>query len=69
MDATLIRGALVPAFMRLAGNANWWAPRPLRRLYHRFGLSEAEGRPPMPSGEDPHARVDPDKLAASRRRP
>jgi RND superfamily putative drug exporter len=41
MDATLIRGALVPAFMRLAGNANWWAPAPLRRLYDRFGISEA----------------------------
>jgi len=41
MDATLIRGALVPAFMRLAGNANWWAPRPLRRLYDRFGISES----------------------------
>src|SRR6185437_1077980 len=23
MDATLVRGVLVPAFMRLAGNANW----------------------------------------------
>ncbi|MGH2693708.1 MAG: MMPL family transporter [Actinomycetota bacterium] len=42
MDATLIRGALVPAFMRLAGRANWWAPRPLRRLHDRFGLSESE---------------------------
>ena len=41
MDATLIRAALVPAFMRLAGNANWWAPRPLRRLYERIGLREA----------------------------
>lgn len=27
MDATLVRGILVPAFMRLAGRANWWAPR------------------------------------------
>jgi len=27
MDATLVRGVLVPAFMRLAGRANWWAPR------------------------------------------
>jgi len=43
MDATLIRGALVPAFMRLAGNANWWAPAPLRRLYDRFGISEHDG--------------------------
>jgi len=42
MDATLIRGALVPAFMRLAGGANWWAPRPLRRFHDRFGLREAE---------------------------
>jgi RND superfamily putative drug exporter len=38
MDATLIRATLVPAFMRLAGEANWWAPAPLRRLYERFGL-------------------------------
>ena len=42
MDATLIRGALVPAFMRLAGSANWWAPAPLKRLYERFGFSESE---------------------------
>ena len=28
MDATVIRGLLVPAFMRLAGPANWWAPVP-----------------------------------------
>jgi putative drug exporter of the RND superfamily len=41
VDATLVRGALVPAFMRLAGRANWWAPRPLRRLHDRIGLREA----------------------------
>ncbi|WP_426450282.1 MMPL family transporter [Paenibacillus sp. S-38] len=41
VDATLIRAILVPALMRLAGEANWWAPRPLRRLYERFGLQEA----------------------------
>jgi putative drug exporter of the RND superfamily len=40
MDAFLIRATLVPAFMRLAGDANWWAPRPLRRFYARFGFSE-----------------------------
>jgi len=56
MDATLIRGALVPAFMRLAGNANWWAPRPLRRLYGRFGLSEADAhRPPAHPPDVPEA--------------
>jgi len=26
MDAFIIRGLLVPAIMKLAGNANWWAP-------------------------------------------
>ena len=50
MDATLIRGVLVPAFMRLAGEANWWAPRPLRRLHDRFGISESDGAPsPSPT--------------------
>src|SRR5919112_1965241 len=42
MDATLVRGVLVPAFMRLAGRANWWAPRPLRALHDRLGLRESE---------------------------
>jgi RND superfamily putative drug exporter len=40
MDAFLIRGTLVPAFMRLAGSWNWWAPAPLRRLHQRIGVSE-----------------------------
>ncbi|WEB45108.1 MMPL family transporter [Streptomyces yunnanensis] len=40
LDATLVRGVLVPAAMRLAGRANWWAPPPLRRLHDRLGLSE-----------------------------
>jgi RND superfamily putative drug exporter len=30
MDAGLVRGVLVPAFMQLAGGANWWAPAPWR---------------------------------------
>jgi RND superfamily putative drug exporter len=41
VDATLVRCLLVPATMTLLGNANWWAPAPLRRLYARFGLREA----------------------------
>jgi RND superfamily putative drug exporter len=40
MDATVIRATLVPAFMRLAGRANWWAPGPLRRVYERWGIHE-----------------------------
>jgi RND superfamily putative drug exporter len=35
VDATVIRAVLVPAFMRLAGRANWWAPEALRRLQRR----------------------------------
>jgi RND superfamily putative drug exporter len=31
MDAFVIRGMLVPALMKLAGNATWWAPRILRK--------------------------------------
>ncbi len=45
VDATLIRAALVPAFMRLAGDANWWAPAPLRRIYERWGFSDADPEP------------------------
>jgi RND superfamily putative drug exporter len=41
VDATLVRGVLVPSFMRLAGDANWWAPPPLRRLYRRIGLTDS----------------------------
>ncbi|MFT2016372.1 MMPL family transporter [Streptomyces sp. 796.1] len=51
MDATLVRGALVPAFMRLAGRANWWAPGPLRALHAKVGLRE-EAAEPGPPGED-----------------
>jgi RND superfamily putative drug exporter len=32
LDATLVRVLIVPATMRLFGNANWWAPRALQRL-------------------------------------
>ena len=42
LDATVIRATLVPAFMRLAGEANWWAPAPLRRLHERIGISHGE---------------------------
>jgi hypothetical protein len=41
MDATLIRGVLVPAIMRFAGENHWWAPRRLRQLHALIGLSEA----------------------------
>nr|MCH9701699.1 MMPL family transporter [Actinomycetes bacterium] len=41
VDATLVRMVLVPAFMRLMGERNWWAPHWLRRIHDRLGISEA----------------------------
>ena len=41
IDATIVRALLVPSLMRLLGDRNWWAPRPLARLHRRIGLSES----------------------------
>jgi putative drug exporter of the RND superfamily len=50
VDAFVIRGMLVPAVMKLAGSAAWWAPRFLRR------------RPAPPGPHDGNERypIDPD---------
>jgi RND superfamily putative drug exporter len=40
IDATIVRGILVPAFMRVMGSVNWWAPRWVQRLVARLGLYE-----------------------------
>jgi RND superfamily putative drug exporter len=56
LDATVIRGLLVPAFMRLAGPANWWTPAPLRRLHRRFGIAERPS--PLLPGDPTGAPVD-----------
>jgi RND superfamily putative drug exporter len=45
IDATLVRALVVPAVMRLLGDWNWWAPRPLRRLYDRAGLGDFKLEP------------------------
>ena len=42
VDATIVRCLLVPATMSLLGRWNWWTPRPLRRLYDRYGLRERD---------------------------
>ncbi|WP_373235150.1 MMPL family transporter [Mycobacterium marinum] len=44
LDAVLIRTVLVPAFMRLLGRANWWAPAPLRQWHNRWGLVDESRR-------------------------
>jgi RND superfamily putative drug exporter len=48
VDATVVRVLLVPAVMRLLGPVNWWAPKPLRRLYARYGIRETETAPASP---------------------
>ncbi len=49
LDATIVRALLVPSLMRLFGEWNWWAPKPLRRVYARLGFSESEPIEATPS--------------------
>ena len=47
VDATLVRGLVVPSVMELMGRANWWAPRPLldaRRRLLSPGSGQRRGR-------------------------
>jgi uncharacterized membrane protein YdfJ with MMPL/SSD domain len=59
LDATLVRMLLVPATLRLLGDASWWAPGPLRRLYARYGLHEDDesGRGAVASSQPEAART------------
>jgi putative drug exporter of the RND superfamily len=41
LDATVVRALLVPSLMRLFGEWNWWAPKPLRRVFARLRTAEA----------------------------
>lgn len=49
LDAFVVRALLVPSLMKLLGGANWWSPRPLRRLHRRvgpaLGAAEVESSP------------------------
>ena len=47
-DATVIRALLVPALMRLLGNANWWMPRVAARALF---VREPEPLPDSPATE------------------
>ncbi len=53
LDAFIIRGTLVPAFMRLAGDANWWAPAWMQRIHERVGISEHIELDDGPAGGEP----------------
>jgi RND superfamily putative drug exporter len=68
IDATVVRGLLVPATMRLLGAANWWAPAPLRRAWERFGFREdGGGARPVPAIEQlyPYVLSAPDPVYAA----
>ena len=47
VDATLVRMVLVPAAMKLTGNANWWIPAWLNRLLPTIH-GEWKARLPVP---------------------
>lgn len=53
MDATVVRGFLLPALMRLLGRANWWAPGVVRRVHRslRFDERDAVMDRPVTSAE------------------
>jgi RND superfamily putative drug exporter len=42
IDATLVRGVLVPAFMGAFGENSWYAPAALRRLHNRVGINDGD---------------------------
>jgi RND superfamily putative drug exporter len=57
LDAFVVRALLVPALMQLAGLANWWAPRPLRWVYDRFGVERDDPVPRQPGRSRDAART------------
>jgi RND superfamily putative drug exporter len=62
VDAVVVRCLLVPATMTLLGSANWWAPRPLRRVHDRFGLHDGDATPALPrsaSADEPDPVLQP----------
>jgi putative drug exporter of the RND superfamily len=52
LDATLVRGLLVPATMRLLGNINWWWPAPFNRLLPSVVYGHAGGSPSPDEAEE-----------------
>ncbi|WP_203337468.1 MMPL family transporter [Nocardioides limicola] len=61
IDATVIRGLLVPATMKLLGRWNWWAPGPMRRWWLRHGFREESG-----AGQDPEPGSTPEPALVGR---
>jgi uncharacterized membrane protein YdfJ with MMPL/SSD domain len=49
LDATVVRALVVPAVMRLLGDLNWWAPKPLAWLHQRLAPRGARGLRGLPA--------------------
>ncbi|MFE5023776.1 MMPL family transporter [Streptomyces sp. NPDC056656] len=49
VDATIVRGLLVPATMALLGQWARWAPAPLARWWSKYGIRESSVPPPPPA--------------------
>lgn len=66
LDATLVRGVLVPAAMILLGKANWWLPGWLDRALPRIDIEGGDHAPPPgPATEpEPGPEAEPDPEAA-----
>jgi len=58
VDATIVRLILVPAFMELMGDWNWWLPGWLDRLLPHIGLEGQAER--SPGGSLPERRAQPE---------
>ncbi|WP_394617168.1 MMPL family transporter [Lentzea sp. JNUCC 0626] len=61
LDATVVRMLLVPAVLKLLGNAAWWSPGPLKRIQERLALHDEPAHDPM------DAEIRAMKLADTRR--
>jgi len=57
IDATIVRSLVVPAVMRLLGDVNWWAPKPLRWFYERIGIGDLGVEPEIALDAPADARV------------
>ena len=52
IDASVIRGLLVPSLMEVLGKWNWWAPAPLRRLRLRDEHTQTADAQPAVGGAE-----------------
>ncbi|MGH3677194.1 MAG: MMPL family transporter [Mycobacterium sp.] len=59
VDATLVRMVLVPAFMHVMGQSNWWAPGWMAALHRRLGLNDGHTPAPQPTTEPSGVTVEP----------